>query len=58
MKNEEGLAWSKIMISNQEDERRGSGSVAVPVSRGTLVQGEGGRVIQPFSAILSSLSFS
>ena len=33
-------------LSYQEDERRGSGSVVVPVSRGTLVQGEGGRVIQ------------
>ena len=33
-------------LINQEEERRGSGSVAVPISRGTLVQGEGGRVTQ------------
>ena len=35
----------------QEDERRGSGSVAVPVSRGTLVQGERGQVILHFLLI-------
>ena len=48
----------QILNWKQEDERRGSGSVAVPVSRGTLVQGERGQVILHFLFIKKKVWFN
>ena len=48
----------QILNWEQEDERRGSGSVAVPVSRGALVQGERGQVILHFLFIKKKVWFN